>query len=470
MARSSDPPSRPSRDRLTPQSLEAEQATVGSLLVDRDAVARVAEVLRPEDFYREAHRLIYEVALHLFDQSQEVDLITVTEELRRRDQLEKVGGPAYLTALIDAVPAAANVVRYAEIVEEKALLRRLITAGDQIAGWAFEDSEPVDAIVDKAEQLIFSVAERRSIQDFIPLKPLLSEAFERINALYHQKEAAVGLSTGYPDLDHILSGMNASDLLILAARPSMGKTALALNIARNVAVDEGVGVGIFSLEMSKESLIQRLICSEARVDASDLRRGYLRDDDWAQIANAVQTLYDVPLYVDDTPAISTFDLRAKARRLMADRGIGLLIIDYLQLVRPSQRAENRQVEVSMIAQSLKSLARELQVPVIACSQLSRGVEQRPDKRPLLSDLRESGAIEQDADVVMFIYRESRYKNEMPEDEEMDEQPVVIAEEGDEAEIIVAKQRNGPTGTVKLLFYGAHTRFYSMDTTRTEPDY
>jgi replicative DNA helicase len=443
-----------------PQNLEAEQATLGSMLIDRDAVARVSELLLPEDFYREAHRLLYQVALHLFDKSQEIDLVTVTEELRRREQLDAVGGPAYLTTLIDAVPAASNVARYAEIVQEKSLLRNLILASDQIAGWAYEAAEPVDEIVDKAEQQIFGVAQRQSTQDFTPIKPLLAEAFERIDKQYKERGEAVGIPTDFADLDDLTSGLNKSELVIVAARPSMGKTAFVLNIARNVAVKAREGVGIFSLEMSKEALVQRLICSEAQINAMDLRRGYLQEDDWLKIGAAIETLYDTPLFIDDTPAISTFEIRAKARRLKAEHGIGLIIVDYLQLVRTTGRAENRQVEVSMIAQSLKSLARELNIPVIACSQLSRALESRPkdEKRPMLSDLRESGAIEQDADVVMFIYRESRYRRD---DDEDSASGAPRGDELDPTEIIVAKQRNGPTGTVKLGFFGPHTRFMSL---------
>lgn len=458
MATSSEPQLSRTRERLMPQNLEAEQATLGSMLIDRDAVARVSELLLPEDFYREAHRLLYHVALHLFDKSQEIDLVTVTEELRRREQLDSVGGPAYLTTLVDAVPAASNVARYAEIVQEKSLLRNLIFASDQIAGWAYEAAEPVMEIVDKAEQQIFGVAQRNRTQDFTPIKPLLAEAFERIDKQYKERGEAVGIPTDFADLDELTSGLNKSELVIIAGRPSMGKTAFVLNIARNVAVKAREGVGLFSLEMSKEALVQRLICSEAQINAMDLRRGYLQEDDWLKIGAAIETLYDAPLFIDDTPAITTFEIRAKARRLKAEHDVGLIVVDYLQLVRATGRAENRQVEVSMIAQSLKSLARELNIPVIACSQLSRALESREDKRPMLSDLRESGAIEQDADVVMFIYRESRYRK--GDDDDSLDSGAPRADEPDPTEIIVAKQRNGPTGKAKLLFFGPHTRFES----------
>jgi replicative DNA helicase len=451
------------RERLTPQTLEGEQSTLGAMLMDRDAIARVVELLNAEDFYRENHRKIFNALVTLFDRGEPVDLITVVEELRRRNHLEDIGGAAYLTALIEACPSSANVDSYAKAVGEKSTLRQIIRATEEIAGWTYGEVDDVNELVDKSEKRIFEIGSRRMKDGFAPIKPILMHAYDQIERQFQRKGEATGISTGFHDLDEITSGLQPTDLLIIAARPSMGKTALVMNIAHHIALHDRLPVAIFSLEMSKEQLVQRLICSEAAINSRDLRRGYLQDSDWHRVTNAVNNLYQAPIFIDDTPGASTFEMRAKARRLMAEHGqLGLIVVDYLQLAHFAGKNENRVQEISEIARSFKSMARELKVPLIALSQLSRAVEQREDKRPILSDLRESGSIEAEADVVAFIYRPSYYKNKIYK---KDGGPTPPSNEPDPdegiAEVIIGKQRNGPTGTIRLGFQSEFARFTNL---------
>ncbi|HEX8550914.1 MAG TPA: replicative DNA helicase [Abditibacteriaceae bacterium] len=456
------------RERVTPQSLESEQSTLGAMLMERDAVARAVETLAETDFYRELHRRIYSAILSLFDRGEPVDLITATEELRRRGQLEEVGGTEYLSALIYACPSAANVEAYAKIVAEKSLLRQLATAADSIMGAAYGDVEDVNVLVDQSEKKIFEIGSKRLGEGFSHIKPLLMNAYDQIERQFQNKGEATGLATGFRELDDITSGLQPTDLIIVAARPSMGKTALCLNIAHHVAMKERQPVAVFSLEMSKDQLVQRLICSEAQINSRDLRRGHLQDSDWHRVTNAVNNLYQAPIFIDDQPSQTTFEMRAKARRLIAEHGkLGLIVIDYLQLAHSSGKPENRVNEISEIARSFKSMARELKCPIIALSQLSRAVEQREDKRPMLSDLRESGSIEAEADVVAFIYRPSYYKNKVFKKDGRDGPPShdgmppeIDPDEGI-AEIIIGKQRNGPTGTIRLGFQPEFARFTNL---------
>ncbi len=431
-------------DRLPPQNLEAEQSVLGSMLLERDAIIKAMEILRPESFYREAHRAIYEAIANLFERSEAVDVITVTEELRRNGTLEKAGGVSYLTSLANSVPTAANAEYYARIVEEKCILRELVTSASRISNLVYEGNEEAEVILDEAEQMIFNIAQGMQRQRPYRLKEVLMDTFDRIEYLYSHRGSVIGVPTGFPDLDNLTSGLQPSELIILAARPSSGKTTLSLNMACHAAVAEQVPTVIFSLEMAREQLAQRILCSEAGVEAHRLRTGFLQDDDWPRLTRAVGKLGEAPIFIDDTANISVMELRARARRLKAEHNIGFIIIDYLQLMHTRGKFDNRQQEVSEISRSLKALARELQVPVLALSQLSRAVEQRQDRRPMLSDLRESGAIEQDADVVMFIYFN-------PESEH----PNV-------ADIILAKHRNGPTGTVKLVFLKEYGKFAAIE--------
>jgi replicative DNA helicase len=449
------------RERVTPQSLEAEQSTLGAMLMERDAIARAVELLTADAFYRELHRKIFGAVMSLFDKGEPVDLITTVEELRRRNQLEEVGGAAYLTALIEACPSAANVESYAKAVAERHVQRQLINTADQIQGWAFGEVEDVNTLVDKSEKAIFEIGSKRLTEGFSHIKPLLMTAYDQIERQFQRKGEATGTPTGFTDLDDITSGLQPTDLIIVAARPSMGKTALCLNIAHHVAMKERLPVAVFSLEMSKDQLVQRLICSEAQINSRDLRRGFLQDSDWHRVTNAVNNLYQAPIFIDDQPSQTTFEMRAKARRLCAEHGqLGLMVIDYLQLAHSSGKAENRVNEISEIARAFKSMARELKCPIIALSQLSRAVEQREDKRPMLSDLRESGSIEAEADIVAFIYRPSYYKNKMFK---KDDGPGANEPDPDEgiAEIIIGKQRNGPVGTVRLGFQPEFARFTNL---------
>lgn len=431
-------------DRLPPQSLEAEQSVLGSMLIEKDAILRATDILEPADFYRDAHRKVFEAIVRLADRGEAVDIITVTEELRRRGELEDIGGIGYISSLANMVPTAANVEHYARIVEEKAILRRLIEVASEVARRAYSGEEEVDEILDRAENMIFSVVQGRRVRGYVHIRDVLVDTYEHIGYLYAHKGAITGIPTGFTELDEMTSGMHPSELIIIAARPSQGKTALCLNIACHAAVRRKVPVAIFSLEMSKEQLAQRMLCAEAHVNGHRLRTGLLTDDDWSRLAKALSRLSEAPILIDDTPNIPLMELRAKARRMKAEHDIGLVIIDYLQLMQGRGRSESRQQEISEVSRSLKSLARELQVPVLALSQLSRAVEQRQDKRPLLSDLRESGSIEQDADLVAFIYHN-------PEEQE-----------SNVVELIVAKQRNGPTGSIQLVFLKDIGKFVNLE--------
>ncbi|MEN6414052.1 MAG: replicative DNA helicase [Veillonellales bacterium] len=438
-------------DRVPPQNVEAEQAVLGAMLIEREAISKVAEFLRPEDFYREAHRLIYKTALELFNRNDAVDMVTIIEHLRKVDKLEVAGGIAYVTSLANSVPTAANVLYHARIVEEKSLLRQLINAATNIAGMGYEDSEEVADILDHAEKMILDVSNRKLGQEFTPIKNIIFEAFDRIQGLYESKGGITGLPSGFVDLDKLTSGLQPSDLILIAARPSMGKTAFVLNIAEHVAVHEKQAVAFFSLEMSKEQLVQRMLCAEAPIDSQRLRIGDLEGKDWQKLVGAADRLSAAPIFIDDTPGITVLEMRAKARRLKIEHDLKLIIIDYLQLMQGSIRggrtSENRQQEISEISRSLKGLARELHVPVIALSQLSRSVESRQVKKPMLSDLRESGSLEQDADIVIFLYREDYYDPD--------------TEKKNITDVIIAKHRNGPVDTIQLFFHKQFTKFVDL---------
>jgi replicative DNA helicase len=437
-------------DRLPPQNLDSEQAVLGSILIDRDAIIEVADFLHPEDFYRQAHGRIFEAMLGLFEHREPIDVVTVAEALERDGQLEAVGGASYLSTLGNDTPTAVHVTQYGRIVERKAVLRRLISAAGKIAAIGYEDGPDIQESIDRSEAELFAVSQRRSGESFSALRTLLHDAYDRLDYLHAHRGEIVGIPSGFHDLDTLTTGFQASDLIIVAARPSVGKTSLALNIAEHAAVREGKTVGFFSLEMSKEQLIQRLLSSVANIDSQRMRSGFLEEMDFARIAPAMQSLSDAPMFIDDTPSISTMELRTKARRLQAERGLDLLIVDYLQLMQATSnsRDSNRVQEVSEISRGLKSLARELKVPVIALSQLSRQPEMRESREPRLSDLRESGAIEQDADLVLFLWRE----RDKPGEEE--------SADGEVVNLRLAKHRNGPTGEVKLWFRKSQTRFIS----------
>ena len=400
-------------DRVPPQNIEAEQAVLGAMLISKEAIAESAQILNPQDFYREAHRIVFEAMLDLSNRNQAVDNLTVIEQLNKTNQLEKVGGIAFVTALANTVPTAANVVFYAKIVKEKALMRHLINTATAIAAMGYEGADDADSIMDKAEKMILEIASNRKTGDFTPINQIVIDTFSKIENLYESKGGLTGLSTGFKDLDKLTAGLQPSDLILVAARPSMGKTAFTLNIASHVALKENKPVAFFSLEMSKEQLMQRMLCAEGLVESQRLRVGDLDEQDWQKLIAAADKFSKAPLYIDDTPGISIMELRSKARRLQQEKGLSLVLIDYLQLMqgRANKNGDNRQQEISEISRSLKSLARELNVPVIALSQLSRSVESRQIKKPMLSDLRESGSLEQDADIVMFLYREDYYNAE-----------------------------------------------------------
>ncbi len=433
--------------KLPPQSIEAEMSILGGVLLDNEAINRVLDILVPEDFYRESHRKILRAMIELNEHREPCDLITLTTVLKKRGEIEEVGGAPYLTTLVDYVPTAANIAYYSKIVKEKAISRNLISAATEIVTDGFEDQADVDELLDKAQKAIFKISENRINTPYFALNLILKDAIKYIGELYEKKESVTGVPTGFIDLDQKTSGFQRGDLIIIAGRPSMGKTAFALNIAQYAAVhaQPSYPVVVFSLEMSKEQLVTRLLCSEARVDASRLRTGHLVEGDWDKIMRGADKLFEAKIFIDDTPAISVMEMRAKARRLKAEHGIGMIVVDYLQLMRGGNSPESRQQEISEISRSLKALAKELSIPVVALSQLNRGLESRTDKRPIMSDLRESGAIEQDADIIMFVYRDEVYNKENPDVK-------------GRAEIIIGKQRNGPIGTVDLTFLGEYTRF------------
>ena len=432
--------------RVPPQSLEAEESVLGGMLIDNTALDRVVEVLQPDDFYRGAHRKIYRAMLELSERNEPADLITLSEVLRTRGELADVGGSSFLAELAERVPTAANVMHYARIVRERAVLRGLITAATDIASRGYEATEDVKELLDRAEQSIMAIADREVKAAFVRMDDLVVKTFHMVEQLHQQKEAVTGVTTGFHDLDRLTAGLQPSDLIIVAARPSVGKTALCLNMAVNAALHGHVGVAVFSLEMAKEQLALRMLCSEARIDLGSVRTGRINDGQLGEIAHAAHVLAAAPIYIDDTPALSVLELRAKARRLKRDPDtkLGLIMVDYLQLMRGSESKDSREQEISEISRSLKALAKELNVPVLALSQLNRKVEDRNPPIPRLADLRESGAIEQDADVIAFIYRDAAY------DEDSAKKGLT--------EIIIAKQRNGPTGSVELTFIREYTRF------------
>ena len=438
--------------KIFPHNLDAERAVLGGILIENDAVGRVLEFVRPEDFYREAHRKLFAQMLELYQENRPIDLVTLSESLINQNQLEEVGGVAYLSSLPDAVPVTTNIVNYAQIIREKAVLRRLLETSSHISERVLTNDGTFQDILDYAEKAIFDITEFKASQAFTPVSQILEATFAHIEKLFARKEAVTGVPTGLFGLDKMLAGFQPSDLIIIAARPSMGKTAFALNLCQYAALNAGVCVAIFSLEMSKEQLVLRMLTSEAKVDASKLRVGMLNDEDWQRLIHAAERMYDAPIYIDDTPGIGIHELRAKVRRLKQEKNLGFLVVDYLQLMSGSAKSNSREQEISEISRGLKGVAKELKIPVIALSQLNRGLESRTDKRPMMSDLRESGAIEQDADIIMFIYRDWVYKRresaEADEDEELKRK----------AEIIIGKQRNGPTGTVELVFLGEFSSF------------
>ncbi len=461
-------------DRIPPQDLESEQATLGAMLVEAGATARAMSLVREEDFYREAHRLIYRAMMDVHGRNEPVDIVTVSAELRRVGKLDAVGGGEYLTALISEVPTAAHVQRYSAIVAEKSVLRQMIEAGSEIQGLAYDNPLDVGEVLDRAEQRIFEIAQRRVTSDFTHIGPAIMETFEKLDRKFNEPGFYTGVPTGIKDLDELTSGLQRGDLIIVAGRPSMGKTSLAVaNFALHSAVQHQVGVGIFSLEMSKSQLAEMLLCAHARVNSYHLRRGHAGQEDWNRIGRALADLPTAPIYIDDTPGIPILELRSKARRLKAQHNIGLIIVDYLQLCTTGGRAtESRYEEVSAVARALKGLAREVEVPVVALSQLSRLVERREDKRPILSDLAESGAIEAEADLVCFLYRPAYYKRKeemekAAQDQNRAELRAALDEPG-EAEIIIAKHRNGPIGTVNVVFAPKYRIFDNLAYQREDP--
>lgn len=445
--KSKDPALSNYEGKVAPQNLEAEKSVLGSMIIDQDAIGMAVEILDEAFFYFPAHQKIFATILKLYNDQKNVDLITLSDELKSQGLLESIGGVSYLTLLIDLVPSAANVEYYAGIVKEKSIQRQLIRNATQILSESYQPGVDIDELVDGAEQLIFQIATARERQKAVHIKELIKETIQTIDNLYQKKEYVTGVPTGFFEFDKMTSGLQRSDLVIVAGRPSMGKSAWVMNVAEHAAVQNRIGVAVFSLEMSKEQLVQRMLCSHARVDAHNVRTGYLLPSDWPKLTAAAGKLSAAPIFIDDTPAISVLELRTKARRLKAAHDVQLLIVDYLQLMRGTQRVESRQQEISDISRSLKALARELRVPVIGISQLSRAVESRQDHRPQLSDLRESGAIEQDADLVVLLMREEYYFQ--------------TEENKGIAELIIAKQRNGPTGTIKTTFIKEYMKFENL---------
>jgi replicative DNA helicase len=430
--------------KLPPQNLDAEKSVLGSMLIDNESIHKIVEVLPSDGFYREAHRKIFNAIIDLYQRNEPADLVTVTTQLSSKGELDEIGGASYLSSLVDNIPTSANASAYAKIVREKSLRRMLIEGATEIVERGYQEEGNVEEFVDQAEKIILEVAQRRIRQGFASVRDIVKDSFKAIEQLYERKELVTGVPTGYKELDRITCGLQRSDLIVVAGRPSMGKTAFALNMAEHAAVEGGYKVAIFSLEMSKEQLVQRLLCSRAEVDASKLRGGFLGESDWPKLTRAAGILSEAPIFIDDSPALNSLEVRAKARRLVREHGLDLIVVDYMQLMRGVGRVESREREISEISRAMKALAKELSVPVMALSQLNRGVEARQDKRPQLSDLRESGAIEQDADVIAFIYRDEMYNKESPD--------------AGKAEIIIGKQRNGPTGKVMLAFRGNITRF------------
>ena len=440
---------------LQPQSLEAEQAVLGSMLISKEAVSKVLQWITTEHFYKDAHGKIFATMISLFNENEPVDTISVIDQLKKNKEIEGVGGAYYITGLVEAVPTAANVESYAKIVLEKAILRKLIYLAHDMSKEAYDDRQTVDDILDSAEQSIFTITQNRLKGGFKHIEPILHESFEQLDAISSKAGSVIGVPSGLIDLDEITAGFHPGDLVIIAGRPSMGKTSLALSIARNAAVDHKESIGFFSLEMADLQIAMRLLCAESKVDSHLVRTGNLPKSQWKNLSLHVGTLAEAPIYLDDSPAITVLELRAKARRLKAEHDVKLIIVDYLQLMQGPKGVESRQQEISIITRSLKSLAKDLKIPIIALSQLSRAVENRTDKRPQLSDLRESGAIEQDADVVMFLFRQWVYTRE--------------EEDRGKAQVIIAKQRNGPTGTVNITFLDRFARFENQSIYENEEE-
>ena len=434
--------------RIPPQNIEAEQSVIGAMLLDKDAIPVVTEFLKGKHFYRQDHKEIFEGIMELFDEAKPIDIITVSERLAKKGTLDSVGGMEYISYLSNVVPSSENAKHYAKIVEEKSIRRELIKVSSSILNLGYESSDEIGPLLERAEKGIFGVSQSMATMGLIPIKDVLVETFDKLEDLYNNRGDISGIPTGFIDLDYKLSGLQNSDLILIAARPAMGKTSFALNIAQNIAIKKNVPVAIFSLEMSKEQLVNRMLCCEAMVDAQKMKTGKLEDGDWEKIASVLGTLSDAPIYIDDTPGTSILEIGAKCRRLKLEKNLGVVVIDYLQLMQGRGKSENRQQEISEISRSLKVLAKELNVPVITLSQLSRAAEQRQDHRPMLSDLRESGAIEQDADIVMFLYREDYY-NEATERKNI-------------SEVIIAKHRNGSTGTIELAWLSQYTKFGNLN--------
>ncbi|MCI8655197.1 MAG: replicative DNA helicase [Clostridia bacterium] len=435
--------------KVPPHDIEAEQAVLGSMLTDKDAVIEAVETLKVDAFYREDNKVIYQAILNLYNKSEPIDIITLKDELESMNKFEQIGGFEYLANLPDKVPTTANVQKYIKIVEEKYILRNLIKTANEIIELGYSPTEEVEDIMDAAERRIFDIMQSKNQKGYSPIKDVLVESFTRLEELYNRKQHVTGVPTGFVELDYKTAGLHGSELILVAARPAMGKTAFALNIVSNAALKGNVPVVVFSLEMSKDQLVNRILCSEAMVDSNKVRTGKVEEEDWVKLAGAIGPLSEAEIYIDDTPGVTVMDIRTKCRKLKMEKDIGLVVIDYLQLVQGSnRRGGSREQEISEISRSLKMLAKEINVPIIALSQLSRAVEQRPEHRPMLSDLRESGAIEQDADIVMFLYRDDYYNKE--------------SDEKDIAEVIIAKQRGGSTGTIKLLWMGNYTKFVNLE--------
>jgi replicative DNA helicase len=432
-------------DRLPPQNVEAEQSIIGAILIDNEALPKALEIIGIDDFYKTSHRKIFRSMVELFDRNEPIDLITLTDYMKRSDELDAVGGVSYLSSLVNMVPTAANIKYHSKIVREKGLLRSLLSSATEIASKVYEDNLEAEEMVDYAERSIFDISDKRVKASFITLKELIKSSFEMIEHLYDKKEAITGVPSGFRDLDELTTGFQKGDLIVVGGRPSMGKTAFTLNIAQHVGLESREPVAIFSLEMAKEQLAFRMLCSEAMVNSNSIRKGFIKKEDWHKLTGAASKLTGAPIFIDDSSGITVLELRAKARRLKMEHGLSLVIVDYLQLMRGKGSFERREQEISDISRSLKALAKELSIPVIAVSQLNRSVEQRRPPTPMLADLRESGAIEQDADVILFLYRDEVYNKDTP------------ANKG-EAEVIVAKQRNGPIGKVNLTFNSSCTRF------------
>ncbi|MCD5412312.1 MAG: replicative DNA helicase [Thermodesulfovibrionales bacterium] len=436
----------PEINRLPPQNIEAEQSVLGAIILDNEALPKAIEALSPDDFYKEAHRRLYKSIIALFERNEPIDIVTLTDYLRKSDEIEAVGGISYLSYLANSIPTSANIRYHAKIVSEKSMLRALIRTATQITSEVYENSRDVDEVIDYAQKMIFDITDKRTKISFSPLRDVIKDTFKMIEHLYDKKEAITGVPSGFKDIDELTSGFQSGDLIIVGGRPGMGKTAFALNVAGYVAADMRETVAVFSLEMSKEQLALRMICAESGVNSSSVRKGFIGKQDWIKLTNAAGRLADAPIFIDDSSMLTVLEIRAKARRLKMEYGmLSLIVVDYLQLMRSMGKFERREQEISDISRSLKALAKELKVPVIALSQLNRAVEQRGEKRPTLADLRESGALEQDADVIIFLYRDEFYNKNNPSNK-------------GKAELIVAKQRNGPTGIVNLTYLADSTKF------------